>query len=122
MGKVNETIEKAAYNIIDRGAKVIGDFFSDGNVRIDGSLKGKMEIAGKLVVGSDAEIEGEIHCGCVEIEGKVLVSKLHCDGLVVLKSTSELKGELFCDKLAVEQGASFNGTCRMHSETRENNQ
>ena len=62
--KLNKTSDtnNASINLIGNGTTIIGDINSDGDVRIDGTLKGNISISGKLVVGSSGKIEGSVIC------------------------------------------------------------
>ena len=43
--------ESQVPNIVSFGTKVTGEIESDGDVRIDGSLSGKIKAKGKVVIG-----------------------------------------------------------------------
>ena len=43
--------------------KIVGDFFSEGDLRVDGTVEGNIETAGKVVVGK----EGVIDLNCNKI-------------------------------------------------------
>jgi cytoskeletal protein CcmA (bactofilin family) len=99
-------------NLISTGTRITGDIVSEGDLRIDGFLKGNIKSKGRLVVGESGAIEGEIDCGHVEIAGKVK-GKINASEMLSLKATSMVAGEIVISKLAIEPGAIFSGTCRM---------
>ena len=99
-------------NIINSGTNIVGDINSTGDIRIDGDLKGTIKTKGKVVVGKNAKIEGEIICSNADIAG-VVSAKLSVDKLLVLKSTAKLSGDISINKLAIEPGANFSGKCSM---------
>ena len=112
--KVNKSsaVESSSINLIGNGTQIIGDIHSNGDARIDGTLKGNLTIAGKLVVGPSGKIEGNITCQNAdvsgEIHGKVTVSEL-----LSLKSSAKLLGDIITGKLSIEPNATFTGTCNM---------
>ena len=61
----------SATTIIAKGVRVEGDFSSDGNVTIEGELKGKLSTVGRLVVGKDAVIDGIVKAGSASVAGSV---------------------------------------------------
>ncbi len=104
-------------NIIAQGTNIIGDIHSEGDFRIEGSIKGKIEAKGRIVVGESGNVEGEITCSDADICGKV-VGKLEVINLTIFKATSFFSGDVITKKISIEPGASFTGTCTMGSENK----
>lgn len=104
--------EQNSHNTITNGTEIIGDINSNGDVRLDGALKGNLKAKGKVVVGSTGKISGTITCKNSDIfgfvEGQVFVSEL-----LSLKATANVKGDVITNKLAIEPGCKFTGTCSM---------
>lgn len=99
-------------NRIVEGTSIQGEITADSNLRIDGVVKGAVTTKGRLVVGVNGRIEGEISCQNADIEGEV-VGTIVVEDLLSLKSTAKLKGEMITKKLHIEAGADFSGTCKM---------
>jgi cytoskeletal protein CcmA (bactofilin family) len=99
-------------NRLVEGTSVKGDIKTDSNFRLDGELIGTLNTLGKLVVGPTGKIEGEIVCGNADIEGEV-TGNIKVDGILLLKSTAKFRGNIIAQKLAIENGADFNGNCHM---------
>ncbi|MFZ5430798.1 MAG: bactofilin family protein [Bacteroidota bacterium] len=99
-------------NLISKGTRIAGDIVSEGDIRIDGYLKGNIKSKGRLVVGESGAIEGEVECVNVEVAGKVK-GKISAAELLTMKSTAMVSGEITASKLSVEPGSLFSGTCRM---------
>ena len=103
----NDTI-----NSIAIGSKLEGNLTSSGDVRVDGSLKGAIKTAGKLVLGDTGFIEGEIKCKSAIIGGEIQ-GTIQTEELLNLRATAKLSGEIITSKLAIEPGAVFSGKCSM---------
>jgi len=101
-------------NIIAKGTKIVGDFFSEGDVRIDGIIEGTVKTPGRVVVGVEGVIIGTLESSNAYFEGK-LSGKLTLSETLTLKSSAVIEGEVTTNKLAVEPGATFNVTCAMKS-------
>ncbi len=101
-----------AINLISAGTQVKGDIDSTSGIRIDGQLTGKMDVRGKVVIGTSGLITGDIFCQTVEVSGNVN-GNIKASELVSLKATAKVAGEIVANKLAIEPGAVFSGTCRM---------
>ena len=99
-------------NLIGSGTLVGGDVVCEGDIRIDGRLNGSIKTKGKVVVGSNGIIDGDVECKNAEISGEIR-AKITVTELLVLKTQSKLEGDIITNKLAIEPGASFSGSCRM---------
>ena len=99
-------------NKIAQGTKVVGNLEAKGGFRIDGIVEGTVKTPGKVVIGKDACVKGDLECENADIEGK-FVGKLHVKNILSLRSNAFIEGEANVGKLAVEPGATFNATCAM---------
>jgi cytoskeletal protein CcmA (bactofilin family) len=111
---------KSNQNLIAQGTKITGDFISEGDFRIDGTIEGNVKTTGKIVVGKSGFIKGTLQGTDAYFEGK-FSGKLALSGILTLKSTAHIDGEVIVGKLAVEPGASFNVTCAMKGTVKEMN-
>jgi cytoskeletal protein CcmA (bactofilin family) len=112
--KVNKSsvVDGASINLIGSGTNIIGDITSNGDVRIDGTLKGNIAISGKLVVGPSGNITGDIQCQNADISGEIH-GKISVGELLVLKASAKLLGDILTNKISIEPNATFTGTCNM---------
>ena len=113
MAKINE-IDSSSINILGAGTAVKGDITANGDFRIDGSLIGNISAKGKLVIGATGSVEGEITCQNADFSGNVK-GKVNVIELLSLKSTSKVLGDILINKLSIEPGAQFSGSCNMES-------
>ncbi|HIA36665.1 MAG TPA: polymer-forming cytoskeletal protein [Flavobacteriales bacterium] len=111
MARNNEN-DGHSVNLIGTGTRIKGNINSEGDIRIDGTLIGKINSKGKVVVGSTGMVEGEINCQNADISGTVKI-KITVADVLLLKPTAELSGDIITNKLAIESGATFSGTCSM---------
>jgi len=106
------TNETPTVNMIGKGTSIKGDVKSDGDFRIDGNLTGSIQSTGKIVVGTTGTIDGEINCQNADLSG-VVKATIRVKELLSLKATSKVSGDVHTNKLAIEPGAIFTGTCNM---------
>lgn len=99
-------------NKIAQGTRIKGDIEAKGGLRIDGHIEGSIKTPGKVVIGKEGSVKGEIECENADIEGK-FSGKLHIAGTLSLKASAVIEGEVFATRLAIEPGAGFNATCTM---------
>ena len=113
---LNEPIKKSEMteivNTIGMGTTITGDVQSKGDIRVDGTLKGSVNTSGKVVLGKDGVIEGDVTCNSADISG-VLKAKITASQLLSLKATAKLNGDIVTNKLSIEPGATFTGSCSM---------
>ncbi|MCF6169938.1 MAG: polymer-forming cytoskeletal protein [Bacteroidales bacterium] len=108
----------AARNIIALGTVINGDIVSDGDFRIEGVLTGTVKAKGKIVIGETGKIDGQVYCRNADICGKVK-GKLEVAELTILKATSSFDGDIITNKISIEPGALFSGTCQMNAPKKE---
>ena len=100
---------------ISTGTVIKGEINSPNDIRIDGVFEGKIFSKGRVVVGEKAESKGDIVCDNVDFWGKMTGSLFVRDTLT-LKDTCSVNGDLHVQRLVVELGAHFDGTCKMLKE------
>ncbi|MBP8033804.1 MAG: polymer-forming cytoskeletal protein [Bacteroidia bacterium] len=112
--KVNKSsaIDSASINLIGNGTSITGDIKSNGDVRIDGTLKGNISISGKLVVGASGNIEGNVICQNADISGEIH-GKINVTELLTLKASAKILGDIVTAKINIEIGATFTGHTNM---------
>lgn len=112
----NKTMKKddngSVINMIGVGTIITGDINSNGDLRIDGTLKGSVATEGKVVLGKNGVIEGDVVCNNADIAGEIK-AKITVSQLLTLKLTAKLKGDIITNKLSIEPGAVFSGSCSM---------
>ncbi|NJM80146.1 MAG: polymer-forming cytoskeletal protein [Flavobacterium sp.] len=112
--KTKEVAPLGKTNRIVQGTNIKGDVETKEDFRLDGILIGNYTSSGKLVIGSTGEVQGNIKCKNVDIEGKYS-GKLEVDELLTVKSSAQIKGDVIVGKLSIEPGAIFEATCSMKS-------
>ena len=105
-------------NIIGKGTFLEGNIETFGNVRVEGKLVGNVKTKSKAAFGPSAQVEGNVLAQNAEIEGHVS-GTVEITDVLVLKSTAVVDGDIVTNKLIVESGASFNGSCKMGMKSKE---
>ncbi|MBS7357061.1 MAG: polymer-forming cytoskeletal protein, partial [Bacteroidales bacterium] len=100
----NQTETSGRNNLIGNGTTIKGEVIASGDMRIDGTVIGTIKATGKIVVGQNGVVEGEIYCNSADISGKVK-GTIRVDELTSLKATSRLEVDLFTKQLFIEVGA-----------------
>lgn len=88
---------------------------SDGNLRIDGSVEGEIEVAGGLVVGKTGRVIANIRARQVFVAGAVKGDIEAPEGLDITTS-GKVFGNITVGSLQIEQGGIFRGQSFMGGE------
>ncbi|CAI8307290.1 MAG: Uncharacterised protein [Flavobacteriales bacterium UBA4585] len=110
-----------ASNRILAGTSITGDIVSDGDIRVDGKVAGSMRVSGKLVIGEQGRVEGEVECKNAAIAGQ-LEGTINVAQSLSLSASAKVKGKVQVEKLAVEPGADINGSLSMGAVMRKVNE
>jgi Integral membrane protein CcmA involved in cell shape determination len=93
--------------MIGAGTTITGDLDSNGDIRIDGTLKGNLRGKAKIIVGTDGVVEGDIEGLQADIMGHV-TGTIKVQELLYLHGNTEVQGDLYAGKLQIEPTAIFN--------------
>jgi cytoskeletal protein CcmA (bactofilin family) len=102
----------AGTSLIGTGTTITGDIVSNGDVRIDGVLKGNIRGTAKILIGQDGVVEGDIEGQQADIMGRV-EGRISVKELLNLRSNAIIKGDIRAGKLQIEPTVVFNGQCQM---------
>jgi cytoskeletal protein CcmA (bactofilin family) len=97
--------------VLGPGATLKGDLKSQGNVRLDGTFEGTLEIDGNVLVGEAAKITADIHAKNVSIAGAV---RGNVSGKKVqLLRSARVWGDISATSISTEEGAFIDGKIAM---------
>lgn len=100
------------HNSLVKETVIVGNIKADADIRLDCALEGDLDCEAKVIIGVNCTIKGNVVCQNAKIEGKV-------DGdvkvweLLDMRSSAIVNGDIIANKLVVEDGAIFNGACKM---------
>lgn len=98
--------------ILDEGSSIEGKFSFSGAVYLNGRLHGEILSNDTLVVGEKGVVNANIHAGNVQISGEV-VGNIYATDRVELGGSSRVFGNVDAPVVIIEDGAVFEGHCRM---------
>lgn len=93
-------------SLISDGITIEGGVVGDGELQIDGVVRGDVRVA-RLTVGDTGHIEGSVYAEATEIRGRVIGSVTAKQ--VRLYGTAYVDGDITHEQLAMETGAFFQG-------------
>jgi cytoskeletal protein CcmA (bactofilin family) len=95
-----------AASLIAPNVTLEGDLTSDGDVQLDGVVRGDLKVA-RLTIGETGQVIGAVEAESVEIRGRV--SGSITAKAVRLYGAAHVDGDITHDQLAIEAGAYFAG-------------
>lgn len=101
--------------IVARGVRVEGDFAVEGNIIIEGEVRGTITASGDLQIGPEAKVDADIKAENAVIAGEVR-GNMRINVKLDLLPSSKFSGDLSAEVLSVGPGAQINGTVRMGAE------
>lgn len=110
-----ENGKRAAEDIIiymGKNVEIKGNVNFEGSGRIDGKIEGKITVKGSIIFGEGAVITSDVEGDTVVVGGKV-TGKIIAHQKIQLLRTSVFTGEMTTPALLIEDGAQFNGSCKM---------
>lgn len=113
MKKKIVSIEKAEIKaFLGPGSQFEGKLSFDEMVRLDGRFVGEIRSSDSLVVGDSAEIEGDIHVGCLILSGN-FKGNIVASQRVELLEPARVEGLIETPLLKIDEKVVFNGEIRM---------
>ena len=96
----------ATQSVIDAWLTITGTLESEGDVRVEGTIKGDIRCA-HLVVGRDATVNGDIVAEEAVVRGKVRGSIRA--NRVILQDSACVESDIYHKTLSIDEGACFDG-------------
>lgn len=115
---MSKSVAAAAQTYICDGTHIEGDIKVDHDLRIDGYLKGTVDVAGILILGPSGKIEGQVLARAATVAGQI-VGNIKGIDKIVLESKSTLIGDLQTRELVINEGAIFQGNCSMQMDDKK---
>ncbi|PKM91219.1 hypothetical protein CVU82_04190 [Candidatus Falkowbacteria bacterium HGW-Falkowbacteria-1] len=97
-----------AETIIGESVLVKGNFESNGNIIINGSLEGEIKTKGSVLVGEKSKINANISAEEMMVKGQINGNLLIL-GYLAIGETAKILGDIECSQISIEKGAEING-------------
>jgi cytoskeletal protein CcmA (bactofilin family) len=103
--------------IIGENVFIEGNIRGEGNLMIEGTVKGKIELAKHhLTVGLNGQVEAEIQAGEVTVSGH-LIGNITVLDKVTITRTADFSGEIKAKRISVEDGAMLKASIELERES-----
>lgn len=105
--------------IIGENTTLTGNIESDSSIKIMGRVDGSINAAGDVLIQLNAVINGDIHADNLTIAGTVN-GNLYVKNNLHLEATARVKGDMVLHTLVTDEGAIFEGNCKMSDQGADN--
>ncbi|KAF0193939.1 MAG: hypothetical protein FD169_2156 [Bacillota bacterium] len=110
--RINDRVD----TVIGAGTVFVGEIHVKGTLRIDGRAEGKVECSGDVVIGEGGVAETVVQARNLKVAG-ILKGNATASGTLEITDTGKLFGDIEVGKLAISDGAIFQGKSTMKAET-----
>ena len=107
-----DAVKSDETTIISNGVKIEGTVTTNGNIRVDGEIKGDIISENNITVGESGSVNGKINASIISIGGTVTGS-LEAKEKLTLTSRGKINGDIIVKAFVIEDGGLFNGNCKM---------
>ncbi|HEU4321668.1 MAG TPA: polymer-forming cytoskeletal protein [Roseiflexaceae bacterium] len=107
-----QTLNGKPETVIGANTSFVGTMKSDGNIRIDGSVEGDIEVLGNLIIGETGRVIATVKAQNVHISGAVKGEITAVEQLEI-SPTGKVWGDITTAALHIEPGGLFRGQSAM---------
>jgi len=98
---------------VGNGTALTGEAIFKGMLRVDGHLSGQVKSeGGTLIVGNNGQVDADIEVAVATIHGTVN-GDINASQRLELGRAAKVNGNIQTPSLVIEQGAVFEGSCKM---------
>lgn len=119
MFKKNEDIDCSKIDtIIGKETSVNGTIEAKGVLRVDGKVTGQLVTNGDIIIAASGVVEADIRCRSISIAG-TLKGNVEATGILEIEPSGKMIGDITVGKLSIGDGATFDGSCKMQSQVKQ---
>ncbi|MCR4789978.1 MAG: polymer-forming cytoskeletal protein [Treponemataceae bacterium] len=96
--------------MVGNGTFVSGNLQVEGFIRVDGNIDGNVTTNGKIIIGNNAKIRGNVNAKSV-ISGGLIEGDIVAPDSVQLFSSAVVLGDIISKKLKADQNSIIQGYC-----------
>jgi cytoskeletal protein CcmA (bactofilin family) len=106
------TLNGKPETVIGANTNIVGTLKSDGNIRIDGTVEGDIEVLGNLIIGETGRVIATLKAQNVHVSGAVKGEITAVEQLEI-SPTGKVWGDITTAALHIEPGGLFRGQSAM---------
>jgi cytoskeletal protein CcmA (bactofilin family) len=91
-------------SVLGPSTRVTGRVSGQGGLRVEGSVRGDIDVSGEAEVAEGATVEGNISAASLDVSGSLL-GDVDVRGPVAIRSGAVVRGELRGSEISIEPGS-----------------
>jgi cytoskeletal protein CcmA (bactofilin family) len=91
-------------SILGPATRVTGRLSGSGGLRVEGQVRGDIDLTGDAEIGEGGSVEGNISASSLDVSG-TLLGDADVRGSVVIRSGASVRGELRGAEISIEPGS-----------------
>jgi len=99
-------------SLISRNVVIEGQVEGPENLKVDGTIKGSININGNLIVGVTGLVEAEVEADNIIIEGQI-EGTVQARGHLEIQTTGKMIGDISAQTIDIKEGSTFEGRSHM---------
>jgi cytoskeletal protein CcmA (bactofilin family) len=103
----------SSLTLIAKTSHVEGEIKGAGDVRIEGTLNGKLDCSSSVTVAEGGTVDAELRAETISISGKVR-GDIQARQKIELTPTAEVEGDITSPRILIREGATFEGQVCMN--------
>jgi cytoskeletal protein CcmA (bactofilin family) len=100
--------EPTGYSVIDEQMVIRGEINTQGTIRVDGRLEGRLHRADTIIVGSTGVIVGDVEAREVVVGGSIQ-GNIVADARVEVQASASVRGDVRTAAMLLHEGATVLG-------------
>jgi cytoskeletal protein CcmA (bactofilin family) len=112
------TDDGASRSYLGPGCVLDGEISGKGSLECHGSVTGRIELDGDIVIGQRGNAKADLHGSKVIVEG-VLVGNAHGSDRVEVGAAGQVTGDIRAPRVSFGEGAIFEGNVEMRTTSRK---
>lgn len=97
------------YSVVDEHLSIRGELDTEGTVRIDGRVEGRLHRIGTLIIGVKGVVVGDVEANDIVVAGSI-VGHVQVANKVEVQATARLRGDLSAGTMLLHEGGKIQGT------------
>jgi cytoskeletal protein CcmA (bactofilin family) len=98
------TRQHLALSVLGASTRVTGRINGDGALRIEGTVKGDVNVRGETEIAEGGSLEGNVQGTALDIGGNLL-GDARAEGAIAVRASAQVRGELRGAQVSIEAGA-----------------
>lgn len=114
MSKNTTSGSQPMLNMISEETELKGNLRTKNDIRVAGKVHGELKANGKCIISQTGLITGDLSANEADVAGTI-EGEITIGNKLILRASAVVKGDINTKVILIEEGATFDGVCKMSS-------